>query len=219
MPIIFTIVLIFAKMKKDKNKQKPAQEPVSAIYGKSMTPIGVPPAICMVDPKYPYNVGAAVRAASCFGIKQVWFSGNRVSLSPSEKYRLPREERMKGYKNVELRQYDYFFDQFPDAVPVAVELRPNAQLITDFIHPENAIYVFGPEDGSLDSVHLRHCHHLVVIPTFHCVNLSAAIYIVLYDRFLKRLQAGLEPTRGAFDCLNEIRGISEPLEFAHELVV
>jgi tRNA C32,U32 (ribose-2'-O)-methylase TrmJ len=28
------------------------------------------PAIVMIDPKYPHNVGAALRAASCFGIAQ-----------------------------------------------------------------------------------------------------------------------------------------------------
>ena len=36
------------------------------------------------------------------------------------------------------------------AVPVAVELVPGAEDITWFEHPENAAYVFGPEDGTLD---------------------------------------------------------------------
>ena len=49
----------------------------TAIYGKSKSKEGVAPAIALVNPKYPHNVGAAVRAASCFGIQQVWFSGNR----------------------------------------------------------------------------------------------------------------------------------------------
>lgn len=192
-------------------------EPITAIYGKSKSPEGKPPAICLIRPKYPYNVGAAVRAASCFGIKQVWFTGDRVSLKPKE--RLPREERMKGYKEVELRQFEYVFDQFPDATPVAIELRENAELLPHFEHPENALYVFGPEDGSLESKHLQHCHRFVIIPTRHCTNLSAAVYIVLYDRYLKRLQAGLETPPASFDCLAEVRGYSsEPLEFAHELV-
>src|SRR6266567_9514872 len=39
---------------------------------------GITPAIGLVDPKFPHNVGAAVRAASCYGIRQVWFSGERV---------------------------------------------------------------------------------------------------------------------------------------------
>ena len=194
-------------------------EPISAIYGKSKKPEGKTPAIALIRPKYPYNVGAAVRAASCFGIKQVWFTGDRVSLSPNEKYRLPREERMKGYKEVELRQFEYVFDQFPNAVPVAIELKDNAEILPHFEHPENALYVFGPEDGSLEGKHLQHCHRICMIPTKHCVNLSAAIYIVLYDRYLKRLRDGLEQPPAAYDCLNEPRGFSsEPLEFSQELV-
>jgi tRNA(Leu) C34 or U34 (ribose-2'-O)-methylase TrmL len=61
---------------------------------------GMAPAVGLVDPKFPHNVGAAVRAASCYGIGQVWFTGNRVPLDASRRYRLPREERMRGYKDV-----------------------------------------------------------------------------------------------------------------------
>ena len=54
-------------------------------------------------------------------MKQVWFTGNRIKLEEGE--RLPREERMKGYKNVDLIQYDYPFDHFGKGVtPVAIEL-------------------------------------------------------------------------------------------------
>jgi len=178
----------------------------TAIYGKDMKPKGVTPAIALWNPKYAHNVGAVVRAASCFGAKQVWFTGNRVSLDPSKGERLPREERMRGYKNVELRQFDYFYDQFDrDVVPVAIELRPGSELLTEFVHPEKALYVFGPEDGSLPSVSLRHCHRFVVIPTHHCVNLSAAVYMVLYDRMLKRQQLGLDPMPVIEECLKEDR--------------
>ena len=39
---------------------------------------GHAPAIVPVDPKFPHNVGAAVRAVSCYGPGQVWFTGDRV---------------------------------------------------------------------------------------------------------------------------------------------
>lgn len=169
--------------------------------------VGTCPAIALVNPKYANNVAAAVRAASCFGFKQVWFSGNRISFEGNgKKERLPREERMRGYKDVDLIQHDYFFDQFPQGVtPVAIELRPNAEPLTTFEHPENPLYVFGPEDGGLQRMHLSFCHRFVVIPTRHCVNLSAAIYIVLYDRYLKRLQAGLDPDTPIQELLAEDR--------------
>ena len=42
----------------------------------------------LVDPKFPHNVGAAVRAASCYGVGQVWFTGDRVQLIGERRYRL-----------------------------------------------------------------------------------------------------------------------------------
>ena len=156
------------------------------VYGKNARKEGTTPAVALVNPRFPHNVGAAVRAASCFGAGQVWFSGDRVKMALDQKRRLPREERMKGFADVELRHFDPFFDQFEsDVTPVAVELRPNAEPLPLFEHPEKALYVFGPEDGSLGSVYLRHCHRFVVIPTRHCVNLAAAVYLVLYDRATK----------------------------------
>jgi tRNA(Leu) C34 or U34 (ribose-2'-O)-methylase TrmL len=92
---------------------------------------------------------------------------------------------MRGYADVELRQYDRPFDQFANVVPVAIELVPNAEPLTTFEHPENAVYVFGPEDSSLQRVTLQHCHRFVSIPSRHCTNLAAAVYITLYDRMLK----------------------------------
>lgn len=171
-----------------------------AIYGKHAPILGVTPAVALVNPKYPHNVGQAVRAASCWGANQVWFSGNRVKLDTT--HRLPREERMKGYRNVELRQHDYFFDQFErGVVPVAIELLPGAESLHHFVHPEKALYVFGPEDGSLSPMDLKHCHRFVVIPTKHCLNLAAAVNIVLYDRLAKSKQ----DTILISDVLNEQR--------------
>lgn len=184
----------------------------SAVWGKNKAKQGIVPAVALCNPKYPHNVGAALRACSCFGFKQLWFSGNRVPLEANKEkgYRLPREERMKGYKEVDLINYDYFFDQFDRTVtPVAVELRENSELLPQFVHPENPLYVFGPEDGSIPQVVLKHCHRFVVIPTAHCVNLSAAVYLVLYDRLQKRIADGVEPPRPMSEFLKEQRGFIE----------
>jgi tRNA(Leu) C34 or U34 (ribose-2'-O)-methylase TrmL len=151
-------------------------------------------------------VGAAVRAASCYGVGQVWFSGDRVQLVGEKRFRLPREERMRGYQEVELRHTDQPFDAFgTGTVPVAVELRRNAEPLISFEHPEQAVYVFGPEDGSLDRAVLGLCHRFVVIPTRHCTNLAAAVYTVLYDRHAKRVAAGLEQMHSVVG-----RGFDEP---------
>jgi len=155
---------------------------------------GVAPAVALFNPKFPHNVGAAVRAASCFGLKQVWFTGNRVATEGSKKRtRLPREERMKGYGEVDICHGDYFFDAFDSGVvPVAIDLVPGTESLFDFEHPYRALYVFGPEDGSLNSSVLRHCHRFVRIPMKHCANLSSAVYMVLMHRHMQRVAMGLE---------------------------
>lgn len=183
---------------------------ISAIYGKNTPKNGIAPAVALCNPKFPRNVGTIRRLCSCFGIGQLWYTGNRVPIEGDGKYRLPREERMKGYNDVEVINFDYIFEQFgKDVTPVAVELRDNSELLPQFVHPENPLYVFGPEDGSIDQVMLRHCHRFVAIPTHHCLNLSAAVCLVLYDRMLKRINDGLEPIRTMKEMLKEHRGFIE----------
>lgn len=157
---------------------------------------GVPPAVVLINPKFGHNVGATIRTCSCFGIGQVWFTGNRVSLDPGarsnrmmrktarEHFRLPREERMRGYADVRLFQNDRPLDQFTDFTPVCVEIR-EAESLHDFVHPANAVYIFGPEDGSVGADITRLCHRFVRIPSKHCFNLGVAVSLVLYDRALK----------------------------------
>ena len=181
--------------------------------------VGADLAIALTNPKYSHNVGAAVRAASCFQVPQVWFTGDRVAIEGDrKKVRLPREERMKGYGEVDICHGEYFFDAFPkDVVPIAIDLVPGTQSLIHFEHPEKALYVFGPEDGSLNSMTLRHCQRFVHIPMAHCANLSSAVYMVLYDRHVKRVMAGLESEIG----LTEQRGRSwlEPDTMVEEVGV
>jgi tRNA(Leu) C34 or U34 (ribose-2'-O)-methylase TrmL len=149
---------------------------------------GIALAVALVDPKFPHNVGAAVRAASCILLRG---AAGMVQRRPGTARRGQaaaaaargadaRIQRSRGQARGQ------FFDAFEEAVPVAVELRRNAGSLIDFVCPDHALYVFGPEDGSLGRATLAQCHRFLVIPTRHCVNLSAAVYTVLYDRHAKR---------------------------------
>lgn len=176
----------------------------SARWGKKARPHGRTPAVALIDPKYPHNVGMVLRLASCYGLRQVWFTGDRVTLDPARGDRLPREERMKGYRDVDLIHYEHVFDQFPaGAVPVAVEVRANSEPLLSFEHPDEALYVFGPEDRSLPKAVVAHCHRFLVIPTRHCLNLATAVATVLWDRQYKRWLAG------------EVDELVTPGEFEH----
>lgn len=157
------------------------------LIGKNAIPVGVAPAIVLIDPRFAYNVGMVVRLVSCYGLQQVWYTGERVRLETERRGKLPREERMKGYKEVEIIAFDRPLERFRDCTPVAVEVRPNSERLQDFEHPRNAVYVFGPEDGSIPQSVLRHCHRFVIIPTRnrYCLNLATATATILWDRAVK----------------------------------
>src|SRR5262245_32145350 len=143
-------------------------------------------AVALLDPKYPHNVGQVLRACAAYGVRRLMFTGERMKRSLAVLRRLPREERLRGYQSVSLDHCERPFDEFPDFTPVAVEVRKNSEPLPTFEHPERALYVFGPEDGGIGSAALAQCHRFVAIPSAHCLNLSMAVGIVLYDRQAKR---------------------------------
>lgn len=169
---------------------------------------GVTPSIVLCNPKFAHNVGAAVRIASCFGVEQLWWTGSRVNMDPSQG-RLPREERMKGYNSVKLfpnREAPLDAFKTGEYTPVAVELVKGSQLLPHFEHPKNPVYVFGPEDGSIPGGIRRLCHSFVAIPTHHCLNLANALCMVLYDRLCKQMASGEVVGWTMEDFLMEQRG-------------
>ena len=105
------------------------------------------------------------------------------------------------------------FESFRGAIPLAVELLPGSENLLAFDHPENVIYVFGPEDGTVPRSVRMLCHRRVFIPTKHCTNLGAAIYLVLYDRLIKRYLNDLEESLPLGDVLAESRGwpLNDPM--------
>jgi hypothetical protein len=53
------------------------------------------------------------------------------------------------------------------------------------------------------------CHKFVFIPMKHCANLAASVYIILYDRLLKRIWNGQEEASSVERVLEEPRGWAE----------
>lgn len=161
------------------------------------------PSVVLINPKFSHNVAAAIRACSCFGVPELFWTGHRVD--PLQYSRLPREERMKGYRDVKWTNTDRPFDEVDGRPVCAIELLPGAMSLTDATHPKDGVYVFGPEDGTIPQVWRRFCHQFIYIPSAHCLNLSAAVNVVLYDRRAKRVRDGIESGMLA-DYMHENRG-------------
>ena len=137
--------------------------------------------IGLVNPKNPANVGMIMRAAGCYEADTVFYSG--VRFARAQKF--AADTKNAGDK-IALVEVESLLDDIPQgAVLVAVELIEGATPLMDFVHPDNAFYVFGPEDGSIKKELLDHCQHVVYIPTIGCMNLAATVHVVLYDRMAK----------------------------------
>jgi tRNA(Leu) C34 or U34 (ribose-2'-O)-methylase TrmL len=169
--------------------------------------------ILLIDPKYPHNDAGVLRAAAILGAERVRWTGARVppvrSHGGPKHTSLPREERLKDYQRVDLAWLPEPAPNVVDAIastfdytPVAIEVRKNAEALPEFVHPARALYVFGPEDGTLGRGVLSRCHRFVCIPSQirSPLNLAAAVNVVLYDRAAKERQlpgASFSPGRGS----------------------
>lgn len=135
-------------------------------------------AIGLHNPKTAINVGSALRAAQCYDAAFVAHTGQR--------YRSASTDTMKAYRHLPLIGVDDLFSVIPhDCVPVAVDLLDDARDLTNYIHPERAFYIFGPEDGTLGHKITDKCRDKIFVPTRWCMNLAACVNVILYDRMAK----------------------------------
>lgn len=136
--------------------------------------------IGLVRPKDVRNVGGVLRAAQCYGAAMIAIQGDRTRFTSEL-------DVGKAYKHIPVVRGDDLLELCPaGAVPVAVDLVDEATDLRHFKHPRTAFYIFGPEDGTLSKTICERCVHVVMIPTFRCMNLAATVNVILYDRLTKR---------------------------------
>lgn len=141
--------------------------------------------IGLTNPKSPDNVGAVMRAAGCYNASEVFYTGVRFDKAMSGGQKLHTDTK-NVTKRIPLTSIEKFQSHQPEnSVPVAIELVEGATSLVDFEHPDNAFYIFGPEDKSLDKDVVAWCEHVIYIPTVGCMNLAATVNVVLYDRMAK----------------------------------
>jgi tRNA(Leu) C34 or U34 (ribose-2'-O)-methylase TrmL len=133
------------------------------------------------EPKNPANVGAVLRAAGCFGVDLIGLQGTRY------KHRHTFTDTQKAWRHIPMIETNDLYSLLPrGCVGVAVDIVDGATPLPRYVHPERAFYVFGGEDRTLDQRVLGWCRDKIVIPSQFCLNLGAAVNVVLYDRASKQ---------------------------------
>lgn len=141
--------------------------------------------IGLINPKSPANVGAVMRAAGCYGASAVRYTGARYDRAA----RFHTDTGDAGLR-IPLTPVGDITENLAAAVKiVCIELVEGAMALPGFVHPNHALYLFGPEDGSLDQALIDRADAVVFIPTTGCMNLAATVNVVLYDRLAKSADA------------------------------
>jgi len=130
------------------------------------------------------NLGTLWRSAFIFGATFIFVIGRRYKPQASDTLKTPR--------HVPLFHFDSFAD-FKEKLPVdsqliGIECGVKARDLGGYAHPERAVYLLGAEDGGIPQAILDGCYQVVQIPCVieHCLNVSTAGSIVMYDRLVKR---------------------------------
>jgi tRNA(Leu) C34 or U34 (ribose-2'-O)-methylase TrmL len=137
--------------------------------------------IGLENPKSPSNVDVVLRAAGCYQADSIFYTGRRY-----ERAAQYNSDKHDSRETVSLLKVDDLLKAKPKASKlVCVDLIIGATPLPKFQHPDNAYYIFGPEDGTLDQEIINLADEVIYIPTFKCMNLAATVNVVLYDRMAK----------------------------------
>jgi tRNA(Leu) C34 or U34 (ribose-2'-O)-methylase TrmL len=137
--------------------------------------------IGLINPKSPVNVGLVMRAAGCFQVGSVFYTGERYDRAASFN---------TDTQNVSLNIPLTWVPSLPGDVAdntqvVCVELVVGAIPLPAYQLPDKALYIFGPEDGTINQKVIDRADSVVFIPTIGSLNLAAAVNVILYDRLAK----------------------------------
>ncbi len=138
--------------------------------------------IGLCNPKSPVNVGAVMRAAGCYRVSHVFYTGERYKRALKF-----NTDTKNVVSHIPLSWVDSFTGmQRSNEQVVCVEFAEGAIPLPEFRHPPGEVlYIFGPEDGTMDQQLINQADEVVYIPTVGCMNLAATVNVVLYDRLAK----------------------------------
>lgn len=146
--------------------------------------------VILCDIRSHYNVGAIFRTCDAAGVGKVWLVG--VTPSPKDRFgRAVPEIHKTALGAEETIPFESTTDvvatiaklQAEGSVVVAIEQSADSVSLTDFVVPEDVVYVLGSETEGLTPEVLAAVDKVVEIPMLglkESLNVSVACGIVLY---------------------------------------
>lgn len=129
----------------------------------------------------PMNVGNLLRSAHSFGASFFF------TVNPTVDVRGMRDSDTSGaFGHLPFYNFETVNDLIlpRGASLVAIELLEDSVELPSFRHPQQAVYVLGPELGNVSPEMLARCDHKIKIPMKFCVNVGVAGALVMYDRLI-----------------------------------
>jgi tRNA G18 (ribose-2'-O)-methylase SpoU len=138
-------------------------------------------AIGVYKGKTAHNIGTLWRSAYILGASYIF--------TVEKKYKKQSSDVLQAWSRIPLFHYSTFEDllnNIPyDCRLIGVELDESATLLSNFEHPQRAIYLLGSEDQGLPQEVLEKCHFVIKLPGYSSLNVGVAGAIVLHDRISK----------------------------------
>jgi tRNA(Leu) C34 or U34 (ribose-2'-O)-methylase TrmL len=148
--------------------------------------------IALTNPKTPTNVGAVMRAVGCYQADQIIYNGNRYAKAAEYHKHTLQTDTFNMADKIPLVRVNSFLaiKDSLESIPatakiICVDLVEGATPLPHFVHPEDAVYIFGPEDSSIKQDVIDIADDVVYVPTIGCMNLAATVNVILYDRLAK----------------------------------
>ena len=127
------------------------------------------------------NIGTLWRSAYIMGASFIFTIGNR--------YRHQAGDVTRTWTKIPLfhyNEFDEFYSNLPhDTRLIGVEMEEGAVELSEFDHPQRAVYLLGNEQLGLAQGVVSRCHALVKLPGEFSLNVAVAGSMVMYDRVSK----------------------------------
>lgn len=136
--------------------------------------------IALYSPKYIFNWGSILRLATNSNVDFVATIQSRYRRQGADTSDFAKNRPVFHFEDI-----NQFLVSYPKQCQlISLEINSRALNLENFVHPKNAIYVFGPEESSIESNLIDKSDICLKIETNRCMNQAMCAGAVLFHRHL-----------------------------------